>query len=64
MCALSERKMDPMTIADVKEIARKKLHSDVWDYYVTGADDEQSVRRNEAIYSKYLLCMHLVSMMY
>ncbi|KAI6914594.1 FMN-dependent dehydrogenase [Hortaea werneckii] len=47
--------MDPITIADIKEIAKAKLRPDVWSYYITGADDEQSVRRNESIYERILL---------
>jgi isopentenyl diphosphate isomerase/L-lactate dehydrogenase-like FMN-dependent dehydrogenase len=43
---------DPITIADVKEIARKRLDPAAWEYYITGADDEQSVRRNETIFKK------------
>lgn len=44
--------VDPVTVADVKEIAKARLNPDVWDYYVTGADDEFSLRRNEKIYQK------------
>lgn len=43
---------DPITIADVKEIAKKRLDPAAWEYYITGADDEQSVRRNETIFKK------------
>ena len=43
---------DPITIADVKEIAKKRLDPAAWDYYITVADDEQSVRRNETIFKK------------
>jgi hypothetical protein len=43
---------DPITIADVREIAQKRLDPAAWDYYITGADDEQTVRRNETIFKK------------
>lgn len=43
---------DPITIADVREIAQQRLDPAAWEYYITGADDEQSVRRNEEIYKK------------
>jgi hypothetical protein len=43
---------DPVTIADVREIAQKRLDPAAWDYYITGADDEQTVRRNETIFKK------------
>lgn len=43
---------DPITIADVREIAQKRLDPAAWDYYITGADGEQTVRRNETIFKK------------
>lgn len=43
---------DPITIADVRAIAKKRLDPAAWEYYITGADDEQSVRRNETIFKK------------
>lgn len=43
---------DPITVGDVKEIAKRRLDPAVWDYYTTGADDEQSVRRNEEIFQE------------
>jgi len=43
---------DPITILEVREIARKRLDPAAWDYYITGADGELSVRRNESIFKK------------
>lgn len=43
---------DPITIADVKDIAQKRLDPAAWEYYITGADEEHSVRRNETIFKK------------
>lgn len=43
---------DPITVEDVRNIAKQRLDAGVWDYYTTGADDEQSVRRNETIFKK------------
>lgn len=45
-----EKTVDPITVAEVKEIARKRLDPGVWDYYITGADEEYSIRRNENAY--------------
>ncbi|KAF2015231.1 FMN-dependent dehydrogenase [Aaosphaeria arxii CBS 175.79] len=45
----------PITIAEVKDIARKRLPNNVWQYYETGTDDEFLVERNEAIYKELLL---------
>lgn len=44
---------EPITISDVREIAKKRLPRQVWDYYTTGADDEYTVRRNEAVFKEY-----------
>ncbi|KAF7537566.1 hypothetical protein G7054_g3612 [Neopestalotiopsis clavispora] len=46
---------EPITISDVREIAKKRLPRQVWDYYTTGADDEQTVRRNEAAFQELLI---------
>lgn len=43
----------PITVADFKEIARRRLEKPVWDYYNAGADDENTINRNEQIYKKY-----------
>lgn len=43
---------DPITVADIKEIAKKRLDKPVWDYYITGADEEYTVRRNESIFQE------------
>lgn len=42
----------PITVADFKEIARQRLEKPVWDYYNAGADDENTINRNEEIYKK------------
>lgn len=45
--------IEPITISDVRDIAKKRLPRQVWDYYTTGADDEHTVRRNEAVFKEY-----------
>jgi (S)-2-hydroxy-acid oxidase len=51
--ALTKDEMpDPITILEVREIARRRLDPAAWDYYITGADGELSVRRNESIFKK------------
>lgn len=42
----------PITIADVKEIAKRKLRYPVWRYYVDGADAQISVLRNERVFDE------------
>lgn len=46
---------DPITIAEIRLLAKKKLSTAAWDYYVTGADSEQTVARNSAIFDKLFL---------
>lgn len=41
---------DPITVASIKQLAKERLPKPVWDYYVTGSDDERTARRNESIY--------------
>lgn len=53
---------NPITVEDVKVIAKQRLDPAVWDYYTTGADEEQSVRRNEQIFKKYGISVILVSL--
>ncbi|KAH8880213.1 FMN-dependent dehydrogenase [Thozetella sp. PMI_491] len=45
----------PITIADIKELARRRLTNEVWEYYITGSDDQKSAERNESIYEKVML---------
>ncbi|KAH6893013.1 FMN-dependent dehydrogenase [Thelonectria olida] len=46
---------DPVTIADIKAIAQSRLPGPVWDYYVTGADNEETLQRNGAVFRELLL---------
>lgn len=46
----------PITIAEIKAIAKRKLPEPVWDYYTTGAEDEQTARRNEDVFHEYAFC--------
>lgn len=43
---------NPITISDVREIAKERLDPAAWDYYITGADEEQTVHRNETVFKK------------
>lgn len=47
-----KNKAPPITVAEIKTIAKTKLRQPVWDYYTTGADEEQTLIRNETIYTK------------
>lgn len=44
----------PITVADFKEIARRRLDKPVWDYYNAGADSETTINRNEEIYKEFV----------
>jgi (S)-2-hydroxy-acid oxidase len=43
---------EPVTVSEIRDIAKSKLKPHVWDYYVTGADEETTVRRNQSIYDE------------
>lgn len=43
---------EPVTVCEIKEIANTKLKGPVWNYYVTGSDDETTVKRNEEVYAE------------
>jgi hypothetical protein len=45
---------DPITVAEVKAVAKAKLSKQAWEYYITGADDEVTLGRNEAAYDEHV----------
>lgn len=49
----SGKESEPVTIRDVREIAKKRLPAKVWDYYRTGADGEHTLQRNEEAFQQY-----------
>ncbi|KAH8647785.1 FMN-dependent dehydrogenase [Xylariales sp. PMI_506] len=46
---------EPITVAEIREIAKTKLSKQAWEYYKTGADAEITLGRNEEAYSDLLL---------
>lgn len=46
---------EPITIEEIKTIAKQNLSKAAWAYYITGTDFEQTLQRNEAIYNKLFL---------
>lgn len=44
----------PLTIAELEVVAQTKLRKQVWDYYVSGSDEQASARRNKEAYNKYI----------
>ncbi|KAH7182570.1 FMN-dependent dehydrogenase [Fusarium flagelliforme] len=46
---------DPVCVNDIQDIAKSKLSSAVWEYYTTGADEQQTLERNVSIYDRVLL---------
>ncbi|KAI9037193.1 alpha-hydroxy acid oxidase [Aspergillus affinis] len=46
---------EPVAVSEIKAIAKTKLQGQVWDYYTTGADEEETVKRNEEIYQRLLI---------
>ncbi|KAJ3963195.1 hypothetical protein N0V92_000019 [Colletotrichum tropicale] len=53
--AIKEVPPKVVTVADAYEIAKARLPKPVWDYYTTGADDEHTRERNQAVYRELLL---------
>lgn len=44
----------PLTIPEFEKIAHKKLDKQVWDYYISGADDQISLKRNASAFDRYV----------
>lgn len=44
---------EPLTVADIRAIAKSRLPKRVWEYYSTGADDEQTLHRNNEVFKEY-----------
>ncbi|KAF9878129.1 peroxisomal -2-hydroxy-acid oxidase [Colletotrichum karsti] len=55
MAVIKDAPAKPVTISDVYEIAKARLPKPVWDYYITGADDEHTLERNQAVFRELLL---------
>ena len=48
--------MDPhVCIDDIAEIAKLKLDRNAYNYYATGADEEQSLKDNMEAFKRYVL---------
>lgn len=52
MGGASEPKAEPVTVAEIKDIAETRLPKPVWRYYVDGADDQVTTRRNAAVFNE------------
>lgn len=45
---------DPITLAEIEQLAKKKLPCSTYDFYAGGADDEIVLRRNINIFSSWV----------
>ena len=43
---------DPITIAEITAIAQRRLPTNVWDYYASGADEQRALKRNEDAFDR------------
>ncbi|KAK7719490.1 hypothetical protein SLS57_005688 [Botryosphaeria dothidea] len=43
---------DPLTVAEVREIAEKKIEKSAWDYYAPGADEQKALKRNSEAFNR------------
>jgi (S)-2-hydroxy-acid oxidase len=48
---MSAKEDDPITLAEVEQLAKRGLPKSTYDYYACGADDEIVLRRNVEIFS-------------
>lgn len=51
----AEEKSLPLTIAEFEAIAKQRLRKQVWDYYVSGAEDQVSVNSNQQAFNQLVL---------
>ncbi|KAG9520681.1 FMN-dependent dehydrogenase, partial [Aureobasidium melanogenum] len=49
------RGQDPLTVSEIKAIAKERLDAAVWDYYTTAADRKHSARRNSLAFKSLVL---------
>ena len=45
----------PLTVAEFEAIAKSKLRQQVWDYYVSGAEEQLSMQRNKEAFTRLIL---------
>lgn len=45
----------PLTIAEFEAIAKTKLEQQVWDYYISGAEEQISIKRNRDAFTRLIL---------
>ena len=50
---------DPITIAEITYIAKRKLPKQVWDYYASGSDEEVAVARNKTAFDRLVFSCFL-----
>lgn len=43
---------DPLTTAEIQDIAKKKMAASAWDYFATAADEERAMERNSAAFDR------------
>lgn len=42
----------PLTLGEVEEAAKEKLPKHIYDFYASGSDDEEALRRNVAAFNR------------
>ena len=45
-------KEDPITVAEIEAIAKRKLRPEVFNYYACGSDDQIAVRDNVEVFDR------------
>ena len=50
-----------VNLAEVEELARRKLPASTWGYYAGGANGEATLRDNEAAFGRYRLLPRMLA---
>ena len=53
--SLKDKDDVPLTVAELEAIAKGKLTRQVWDYYVSGAEEQSTIKRNRQAYEKLFI---------
>lgn len=46
MSSSDQAQQNPITVSEIKALAKERLDPAVWDYYTAAADGKRSARRN------------------
>ena len=50
---MAKQESKPITIDELEAIAKRKLPSNVYNYYACGSDDQKCLKRNRDAFDRY-----------